>query len=229
MAQISFQATTRQGRGKGPARRLRAQGLIPGIIYGGERPPQAIALETHALDLHLHHGLGSSTLINLQIEGEDTPQLAILREIQRDPVSNRLRHADFLRVRLDQMVEFDIPVHGVGTSPAVKTGGILEHATRTVTVRCLPMAVPERIEVDLTGLTFGHPVHLSDITLPKDVEAVSDPQTVLYAVVMPRAIVAAGAAAEGEEAEAEAEAEAAAEEPTEPEVIGKGKREEGQE
>lgn len=230
MEKIDLQAFPRQERGKGPARRLRRSGRFPAIVYGGETPPQSVALDSSGFELLLHRGLSSSSLINLKIEGETNGegQLVVVRAMDRDPVSHRLNHADFYRVRLDQMVEFEIPVHGVGSSPGVKAGGILEHSMRTVTVRCRPTDVPHHLEVELDTLDFGHSVHLSDITLPPGVEAVSDPHTVLFSVVAPRAAVAAHAEV-AEAAEGEVPAEAPAEEePTEPEVIGKGKREEGE-
>jgi large subunit ribosomal protein L25 len=228
MEQIEISAAPRQERGKGPARRLRRAGSFPAIVYGGDEPPQPIALESSAFELMLHRGLSSSSLLNLRVEGEGkgAAQLVVLRAMDRDPVSHGLNHADFYRVRLDQQVEFEIPVHGIGTSPGIKAGGILEHANRTVTVRCLPTDVPHHIEVSLEELDFGHTIHLGDITLPAGVEAVSDAHTVLFSVVAPRAAVAAGAEAAEGEVEGEAEAEAPAEEaPTEPEVIGKGKKE----
>jgi large subunit ribosomal protein L25 len=222
MAQINLTAFPRTGRGKGPSRRLRATGRFPGVIYGGDCEPQSIALDRHDFDLHLHRGLSSSSLVTLQIEGQE-PQLAILRDLQRDPLDQRLRHVDFYRVRLDQKIEFEVPVHGIGTSPGVKAGGIIEHVARTVALRCLPTAVPAHLEVSLDNLNFGHPLHLSDIQLPAGVEAVDPPDTVLFSVVMPRAVVAAEAAVEG------APVEGAEEAPAEPELIGKGKKEEGEE
>jgi large subunit ribosomal protein L25 len=227
MSQISLQAKPRSGRGKGPARRLRAEGRFPGIVYGGDAQPCAISLDEHTFEQMLNHGLTQNTLINLEVEGEKEKQIAILRQLQRDPVSHRPRHVDLLRVRLDQVVEFEIPVHTEGDCEAIRAGGLLEHIQRTVTVRCKPMDVPEAIVIDISGLDFHKPIHLGDITLSEGVEAVTDSSAVLLAVIKPRAAVAAGAeaAAEGEElAEGEAPAETA--EAAEPEVIGKGKKEE---
>jgi large subunit ribosomal protein L25 len=227
MSQISLQAKPRTERGKGPARRLRAAGRFPGIVYGGDAQPCAISLDEHSFEQMLNHGLTQNTLINLDVEGQSEKQIAILRQLQRDPVSRRPRHIDLLRVRLDQVVEFEIPIHPVGDNEAIKGGGLLEHIQRTVAVRCKPMAVPVAIEVDISAMDFHQPIHLGDITLPEGVEAVSDPSLVLLAVIKPRAVVSAGAEAtvEGEEpVEGEAPAETAA--ASEPEVIGKGKKEE---
>lgn len=221
MATMDIQASPRTGRGKGPARRLRASGRFPGVVYGGGQPPLSIALDTHTFEMALKRGLSSSSLVNLLISDHE-PQLAIIRELQRDPVDQRLRHVDFYRVRLDQKIEFEVPVHGVGTSPGVKAGGVLEHVTRTVKLRCLPSAVPHHIDVPLEALDFGHSIHVRDLAIPEGVEWVSDPDTVLFSVVVPRATVATEAAAAGEAAPA-------AEAPAEPEVIGKGKREEEKE
>ncbi|MBN1475390.1 50S ribosomal protein L25 [Candidatus Sumerlaeota bacterium] len=227
MSQISLQVQPRSGRGKGPARRLRAAGRFPGIVYGGDAQPCAISLDEHIFEQMLNHGLTQNTLINLEVEGESGKQIAILRQLQRDPVSHRPRHVDLLRVRLDQVVEFEIPVHSKGDCEAIKAGGLLEHVQRTVTVRCKPMDVPEAISVDISGLDFHQPIHLGEITLPEGVEVVTDSSAVLFAVIKPRAAVAAGAEAAGEgEAPTEAEASAEAAEATEPEVIGKGKKEE---
>lgn len=218
MAQIKLSAFTREQRGKGPARRLRAQGQFPGVLYGGGQDARSLAFNAHDFDVLLAHGMTSASLISLDIEGSGKPELAVLRELQRDPVTRKVRHVDFYRVNLDQMVEFEIPVHAIGDCDAVRAGGLLEHITRRISIRCTPDKVPASIDVSIKDLDFGKAIHLSDITLPEGIEAVTEPGAVLFAVVMPRAAVSQ--MAEGEEV--------AAETPAEPELIGKGKGEESE-
>jgi large subunit ribosomal protein L25 len=226
MEQIKLKASPREGRGKGPARRLRSAGQTPAIVYGGDGAPEAVAIDTRGFEFSLHHGMTSNSLVKLQIEGQGGEQFVVLREMTRDPVSQRLNHLDFYRVRLDQMVEYEIPVHAVGTSPGVKGGGILEHVTRTITVECLPTDVPEFFEVSIENLDFGQSIHVSDMKFPETVQVLSDPQTVLLSVVAPK-VVEETTPVEGAEGEAIAAGEG--EEPKEPEVISKGKKDEGEE
>lgn len=222
MSQITLPAHPRTGRGKGPARRLRAAGRFPAIVYGGDREPEPVAIDAHGFERLLHRELTRSSLINLQVEGAPAgaPNLVILRDLQRDPVDRQLRHADFYRVRLDQMVEFEIPVHGTGVSPAIKAGGILEHVARTVRIRCKPLEAPDHLDIALETLDFGHSLHAKDLRLGEGVELLTDPDQVIFSIVVARAVVSEQAAAEGA-------AEGAA--PAEPEVISKGKKEEEKE
>ncbi len=233
MAQTEIKAAPRAELGKGPTGRLRAAGKVPGVVYGGDGAPESIMVDGHDFEALIHHGLNTSSLINLDIEGKQ--QLVLMRVLQREPVGHRVNHVDFYRVRLDQKVEFEIPVHETGTSPGVRTGGIIEHVTRTVTVRCVPTDAPHHFEVSVETLDFDHSIAVSEIALPAGVELVTDPATVLFSVVLPRVVVAAAEEAEGEgEGEEGAEGEegeekeaAEGEEKKEPEVIGKGKKEEG--
>ena len=131
-----LKATARDGRGKGPARRLRAEGKVPGVLYGHGVEPVAISLSSQDL-LHFFHAThGAAMVVDLEIDG--TVHLAIPREIQRDHLRGRYVHIDFLEVRRDEKVRMSVEIHETGEAPGVKTGGVIEHHLREVEIECLP-------------------------------------------------------------------------------------------
>lgn len=221
MNQIDLKTFPRTERGKGPARRLRASGKCPATVYGGDKGPESVAVDTQGFEYLLHHGMTSASLLNLTGEGGGA-QLVVLRSLDRDPISYKLQHLDFYRVSLDKEIEYEIPVHPLGTSPGVRAGGIMEHTTRTVHIRCLPTKAPQALEVSIENLDFTRSIHMADVELPEGVTAITDLQAVLFSVVVPRAAVSAADGAEGAVGAAAEDAPASAE----PEVIGKGKKEE---
>jgi len=202
-------AEVRSGTGKGVARRLRAQGRIPAVLYG--RAKQARPITVSARDLQLlfqKSSAGINTLIDLQLEGGE--DVVIVKELQREPVGGSYVHADFYTVDLTQKIAVSVPLHFVGKAPGVEAGGILDHPLRDIELRCLPRAIPESIEVDVSGLEIGQSVHVREIQLPEEVEVISDPELAVASVVAPKAeeepVVEEAiedeeaAAAEGEEA-----------------------------
>ena len=148
-----LKATSRDGRGKGPARRLRAEGKVPGVLYGHGVEPVAISLSSQDL-LHFFHAThGAAMVVDLEIDGES--HLAIPREIQRDHLRGRYVHIDFLEVRRDEKVKMSVEIHETGEAPGVKAGGVIEHHLRELEIECLPGDVPEEIEADVTDLELG--------------------------------------------------------------------------
>jgi large subunit ribosomal protein L25 len=225
-------AEPRSEKGKGPARRLRATGRVPATLYGAGVEPTSIHVS--ALDLlHVFHAMGgASVLVDLKLDGQE--YLTIAREIQRDLIHNRFIHVDFMAVRRDEKITVNIELHEVGESVGVHAGGVVEHHLREVEVECLPADVPERIEFDITSLQIGESLRVGDLAPPAGVEFLTDPDTMVLAVVEPAVMdteldlavageevpeaevapeeeeVAEGEAAEGEAAEGEAaEGEAA--------------------
>lgn len=214
-------AEPREGSGKGPARRLRATGRVPATLYGHGVEPTSIHVSAQDL-LHLFHQTGgSSVLVDLKLDGQE--HLTIVRELQRDHIHNRFIHVDFMAVRRDRKITVDIELHEVGESVGVRQGGVIEHHLREVEIECLPANVPERIEFDISALGIGDAVRVGDLTAPEGVEFLTDPDTMVLAVVEPAVMdteldlgvageeapeAAPEAAAEGEAAEA-AEGEAA--------------------
>ncbi|MCX7016123.1 MAG: 50S ribosomal protein L25 [Candidatus Sumerlaeota bacterium] len=219
--QEMLNAQPRTEHGKGPARRLRAQGLIPAILYGAGEAPVDLALPQKEIERLLAIDR-VHTIINLRLAGADgaQEQQVMFRELQRDPVTRRPVHADLIRVRADQELHVTVEVHGAGTPTGVREGGILERPVREVEIRCLPADLPEHLEVDISGLKINGSFHARELPLGGSMHLVTDPETVLFHVAIPRAAAAVEAekeAAEGEEAEE-----------GEPEVIGKKKAEEAE-
>jgi large subunit ribosomal protein L25 len=205
-----LKATVRDSRGKGAAHKLRADGLVPGVLYGHGMKPVSISLSSQDL-LHFFHAThGAATVVDLEVDGKK--HLAIPREIQRDHLHGRYVHIDFLAVRRDEKVKMSVEIHEVGDAPGVKTGGVIEHHLREVEIECLPGDVPEQITADIGGLELGDMLRLGDITPPDGVAFLTDPTTPVISVVTPAALrTEAELGLPGEEAPAEA-AETPAEE-----------------
>ena len=211
--QVSLQAEPRQGTGKGPGRRLRASGRIPAVVYGLSRQPVSVSVNARELT-HLVARTGEHAIISLQIGDQGQTEDVMLRDTQRDPVTDRLVHADFYRIDLNKPIDVEVPVQPVGTPVGVREGGLLEHLMRTVKVRCLPLAMPSAIEVDVSGIRIGHSLHVSNLTPPQGVEFLTPSDVAIFTVLAPaKEEEVAAVVAEGEEV-------------VEPELITKGKEEE---
>ena len=181
-----LKAQTRDGRGKGAARKLRAQGLVPGVLYGHGVEPVAISLVSQDL-LHFFHAThGAATVVDLEVDGKK--HMAIPREIQRDHLHGRYVHIDFLAVRRDEKVRMSVDIHETGEAPGVKTGGVIEHHLREVEIETLPGDVPEAIIADVSSLELGDMLRLGDITPPSGVTFLTDLETPVISVVTPAAL-----------------------------------------
>ncbi|MBP1635135.1 MAG: rplY [Acidobacteria bacterium] len=213
-----LEAVKRDRFGKNEAGRLRREGRLPGVLYGGSaREAVPIAVEPKALSRILHSELGANTLITLKLEGE-SPRVMV-KEYQLDPVSHQLLHADFYRIAMDKPIQVTVPVTLRGEAPGVKQqGGLLDFVHREVEIECLPSDIPEAIEVDISNLMLNQSVRLREVGESIKWKPVSDLDLMLVHIVPPRA--------EAEPAAAETEAAAA---PAEPEVIKKGKAEKEEE
>jgi len=220
MAEVRIDAELKQLSGTGVARKLRAQGKVPAVIYGRGIETTAIHVNRRELATALNSDAGMNVLLDLQIEGRST--LALTRELQRDPVKGTLLHADFVRVDRTQAVEVEVPIHVVGSSPGVNEGGVLENPLFTVHVKCLPTEVPEFVAADVSGLAIGDSLRVSDIAAQAGFEILSDPEAVVASVLAPvseEQLEAMEAAAAIEAAGGvEAMAEAAEEEPSDEEA-----------
>jgi large subunit ribosomal protein L25 len=183
----SLSAESREGVGKGVTRKLRAAGRIPGIVYGKTRDPQSIHLDPTALEKLLRGSGGINTLIDLSVG--DRTDTVLVKELQRHPVRGAFWHVDFYQVDLSQKITVDIPLHFVGKAHGVEFGGILDHPLREIEVECLPRAIPEFIEVDVSALEVGDSIHVSDLVLPEGVELLTDGQLPVASVVLPAAEV----------------------------------------
>ena len=193
MEKIVLNAQERTETGKGPNRRLRAEGQIPAVLYGGEKEPRQLSLDKHDLDLALKQ---SHTMLHLNLDGAE--QTVMLGEIQRDPTNYKLVHLDLMRVEAGHEVHAHVEVHGVGTPVGVREGALLERPVREVEVRCMPTDLPEIIEVDISHLGINQSIKAGDLPLGDKIHLVTDPDTLMFHVLVAKAAVEAPA--EGEEA-----------------------------
>ena len=222
--EATLAATTRDGRGKNEARRLRRAGQVPAVVYGGEtREGLPIAVDPKALLKILYSESGVNTLIGLTVDGGASSQV-LVKEFQLDPIDSELLHVDFYRLALDKAITVTVPVSLIGEPEGVKQqGGLLDFVQREVQVECMPTEIPEHIEVDVSELMIGQGVRLRDVLTDAPWTPVSEPETLLVHVIAPKV---------EEEEPTEGVAEEGAEAPTEgaePEVIKKGKAEAGEE
>ena len=219
----TLDAVTREGRGKNEANRLRAAGQIPAVVYGSKKDgkaPEGVALsvDPKAVLRILHSDSGANTLINLRVDG--TEARVMVKEYQLDPITHQLLHADFYALAMDKAITVTVPIVLKGESRGVKQqGGIVDFVTRDIDVQCLPTDIPENISVDISELMLNQSVRLKDLPQGPKWKAVTDGETMIVHVVMPKAEESAAAATDAAAAEA---APAAA---AEPEVIKKGKEE----
>ncbi len=167
---FAINAQPRSDEGKGASRRLRRQGLVPGIVYGGAKNPEMISLEHNELAQHLEHEAFYSHILTLNIG--DKAQEVILKDLQRHPSRPFVLHVDFQRVSAKKKLKTHVPIHFVGesASPGIKMGGAASHHVTDVEIICLPKDLPEYIEVDISKMDVGDAVHLSELKLPAGVE-----------------------------------------------------------
>jgi len=206
-------AEFRETQGKGASRRLRHEGKVPAILYGGHSEARKLSLSHQKLLIMLDNERFYSTILSLKV-GDQT-QAAILKDVQRHPFKNAIVHIDFQRVEDNQKIRMSIPLHftGAAVSPGVKTqGGIVSHMRTEVEVSCLPKDLPEFIEVDLSGLSLNESIHLSQLKLAEGVEllALAKEDVAVAAIHSPRAEEPDPATVPAEGAAAAAPAAAAA-------------------
>lgn len=220
MERLKLESEYRESSGKGHARKARRMGKIPAVLYGRGKPPLPLVVE-EAVVRKLVSGHRESPVVDLKITGKVSEKCnAILRDVQFHPASGRILHVDFQRVRLDEKVRVEVSVMLTGTARGVKEmGGILEHGLREVNILCVPTAIPEAIEVDVSDLAIGDAVHVRDIAAKyPNLEFLDDDESTLAIVVPPKVEVEERVVEEEEEA------------PAEPELVSKEKeKEEGEE
>lgn len=213
MAVIPLNGTRRESLGKGGARKARAAGSIPGVLYGHGEEPVPVTVHAREFDLALRGHKGGNPIVNLAVSGGE--YTALIRAVQYDPLTHDILHLDFQHISLTETIEVKVTVHLKGLPVGVKDGGgILETILREIEVRCLPTAIPSSIEVDVSHLNIGDSVHVSDVVVP-DVTILNDLGETIATVVPPTVM---------EEKPADAVVVEGA--PSEPEVIAKGKKEE---
>jgi large subunit ribosomal protein L25 len=202
MEEIRIKAETRRDRGKGPARRLRMQGTIPGVLYGRDVEP--VALSISARDWRtLEAGARSNAVIRMELSDKDNVQErpVMIKSVQKGPVDQRVLHIDFLQVSMERAVQVEVPVHLTGNPVGVVKGGVVEQHLRSVMIESLPGQIPERIDIDISNLDIGDSIHINEISLP-GVKLLDHPDVAVVGVTPPEAeeAVAPAATAAPEEA-----------------------------
>src|SRR5712675_139143 len=206
--QVQLKAKTRSESGRARVKRLRAQGIIPGIVYGARTKPLNISVGSRDLANVLHHATGENVLVDLQVEeaGKTNNRLALIQEVQHHPFADTILHVDFQEVSMTEKLRTKVSVRSIGEPSGVKNGGgVLEYILRELHVECLPKDLPDVIEVNVEKLEIGQSIHVSDITPPSGVTLLDDKGQPVFLVVAPIA---------------EEEAVAAEAGPAEPELIG---------
>jgi large subunit ribosomal protein L25 len=226
----------REKLGSAESRRLRGQGVVPGVLYGNGEPV-AISIAERELRRALTGSAGLHTILDVEIDGKGSTHASILKEFQVDPVRGGVTHVDLQEVRLDQAIHASVSVQLVGgeDAPGVREGGVLSQPLREVTVEALPLEVPEHLVLDVSGMEIGGTLRISDLTAPDGVTLLDDPEMVVATVTAPTKVVepepteeelaaleAEGEAAEGEEPTEGEAAEGAAGAPAEPKADAAG-------
>jgi large subunit ribosomal protein L25 len=212
MAEVTLEVTRREVTGKEVAKKLRREGKVPAVVYGGHKEPVAITVDRKSVAELLQkseHGIRSVFL--LKMADSDQQRHAMIKDLTINPISRKMTHIDFVRVVMDELVRTTVPVHIVGTSIGVKEGGLLDFQVRDLHVECLPNAIPDAIDVDVTELGHHDYVRVKDLKLPEGVKVLEDAERVVVGVTHAKVEAADVAAAEPAVAE--------------PEVIKKGKPE----
>src|ERR687883_527037 len=187
---IKLQGRGGERRGSADARRLRRDGLIPGVLYGRGKEPHAICVPERELRRVLTGQGGLHAILDVVLEGQKTPHHAILKAYQQDPVRGAVTHVDFHEVRLDQPIQAPVTVQLVGEPRGVTEGGVLSQVTREVTVEALPMDIPEHLDLDVGDMGVGDTLRLADLPASEGVTYLDDPEgTVLATVTVPTQVV----------------------------------------
>ena len=209
---VEAQQRPADSRGKNEARRLRARGMAPAVVYGAGSDPVAVAVSPREISQILRSSSGHNTIFDVAIEGQAAPVMIV--DWQQDPIKGRLLHIDLKRIDLSKALHVKVPVHTKGDPKGVKLqGGLLEVITREIEIECLPDDIPETFDLDVTEMMIGQSLRASEIPLTGSMKLLSPAEAVIAHVVALRA-------------EAAATEEGAAASTAEPEVIKKGKKEE---
>ena len=218
--EIMITVEAREGRGSGEAGRMRHQGRVPSVLYGGDKPPVAISVDEHAVKEILKGAAGENTIFLLKLAGTDEERLAMIKELQVDPISGKFIHIDFIRITRGHKLTVKIPVELVGDSVGVRHGGRTDFVTREIEMEILPRDMFDKLVLDITHLEVGEHMTVADLVpqLPESAHLLEDQERVVVVIHAPRLI-------EEVVEEEELAEEAVISEAAEPEVIGKGKAE----
>lgn len=197
----NLKVTARTGKGKGPAGRLRREGVVPLVLYGGDGETVSLSVDGKELS-HLLHGKGGEhAVVQLEVEGKpewNTP--ALVKDVQHHELRGHVLHADLLRIRLDEKIQTAVPINLVGRAKGIIDGGVIDHVLREVEIECLALDVPEFLEIDITELNIGESLKVEDLPGSEKFAFLTELDRAVVAIHAPR--VAETKAEEGEEIEA---------------------------
>lgn len=203
MSTSTLVAQPRTASGSAAARRMRAEGHIPAVIYGQGMDPVSVSVERRELRLALSGAAGVNTVLSLEVAGAKYP--AVVKELQRHPIKRTVSHIDFLRVNMNEELTVHVPLRLEGEAKAVASeGGLVDPSVDTIEVSCTPANIPNEFVIDITDMQPHDVIRLADIPMPKGVTALGDPDMPVVTIL----VTAAAVAEAGEEAEGEAEGDA---------------------
>ncbi|MGE3312000.1 MAG: 50S ribosomal protein L25 [Limisphaerales bacterium] len=198
MKSVPLTAYARSVAGRNAVKKLRGAGRIPTVIYGGKSPSQTLELNQREIDKLIAHSASENILVDLAVEGDARPaRLALVQEVQHDPITRGVLHIDFHEVSPTEKVTLMVPVETVGIAAGVKDGGVLEHVLYKIKVRALPADLPVVLEVDVTEMPMNKVLHLGEIPVPPGVEVLGDKNVPVLSIAAPRTEVEETAAADG--------------------------------
>jgi large subunit ribosomal protein L25 len=214
--QVKLKVERRDTTGRSAARKLKARGIVPAVIYGAKHKPQPLQVAARDINAMFSHASGENILVELEMPGEKSNRMALVQEVQHSPVGGRILHIDFHAISMDEKIHAEVPLEPTGIANGVKNfGGLLEQSLRNLPIECLPVDLPDRITVDVSALNIGDSIHVRDIQLPSGVAAKVQPELTVFSVMAP--VI--------EEAPVPVAADAAA---AGPEVITEKKKDEGE-
>ncbi|HSZ26689.1 MAG TPA: 50S ribosomal protein L25/general stress protein Ctc [Chthoniobacterales bacterium] len=187
--QVKLKAQKRTVIGRNAIKKIKKEGLVPGVIYGSQAEPMALQVEARALTSVLAHALSEHVLVELEIVdgSQSNSRLALIQEVQHHPLKRELLHVDFHAVSATEKITSEVPIEAVGDALGVRTfGGLLEYSLRTLEVECFPQDLPEIVRIDVTNLNIGEALHVRDIPLPSGVESLTDGDLTVVSVVASR-------------------------------------------
>lgn len=185
---VLLKASSRQAAGRNKVKQLRAQGQVPAVFYGKRTPATNLEINAKELSLLIQHVSGENVVVDLELEqqGSKVKKLALLQDVQHDPMSGKILHVDLHEIAADEKIKAQVVVEATGEAIGVKTfGGILENILRELQVECLPKDLPDKIEVDVSNLNVGETIHVSEISLPEGVQVLNAKDLVVFAVAAP--------------------------------------------
>src|SRR6267154_936636 len=184
--QVKLKVEPRSETGRSAARRLKARGIVPAVVYGGKEKSQPLQVSARDINAMLSHASGENILVELEIAGQKATRPALLQEVQHSPLGGDVLHVDFHAISMDEKIQADVPLEPLGVPTGVKNfGGLLEQNLRALAIECLPRDLPDKITVDVSALNIGNSIHVRDIKLPDGVTAKTPVDLTAFSVLAP--------------------------------------------